>query len=884
MLKSKRSTGRPRSICCSSSSGVQETANRPAPQVETDDTGVASSTVKATATVKVTDTCVLLPLGLDDVKDWFGKTVLLELVSTELDAKTIKEKDTIKAYARKASQDGDTIEYEATFEVPRDFGDIGGVFITNDHDKEMFLSEIKLESSNKKNELTITCKSWVHTKSNNPDRRLFFFDKSYLPAQTPDGLRRLREKELETVRGDGQGERKEFERIYDYDVYNDLGNPDTDENLARPVLGGSKQYPYPRRCRTGRPKSEKDPESESRASSFYIPRDEAFSPVKQNDFLTKTFQSVLGAVVPAVQSALLDINLGFPSFAAVDDLFKEGVTVAPTLQGTLGFLRGLLFRSINLITGADGIPNVLQFTVPDMLERDRFAWLRDEEFARQTLAGVNPYAIELLKVITDQCELEFPIVSKLDPQIYGPPESAITAQLIEEEIKGSMTVQKAIEDKRLFILDYHDLYLPFVHKVREQEHTTLYGSRTIFFLTDDGTLKPVAIELTRPASETESQWKEVFRPCSFATGAWLWRHAISHVRAHDSGHHELVSHWLRTHCCVEPYIIAAHRQLSQMHPIFRLLHPHFRYNMDINSKARQSLINAGGIIEVSFSPLKYSMEISSVAYDLLWRFDMEALPTDLIRRGLAVEDPTAEHGLRLTIEDYPFANDGLLIWSAIEQWVQDYVSYYYPNASGMVDDVELQEWWDEVRTKGHGDKKDEPWWPKLNTIESLTRTLTTIIWVASAHHAAVNFGQYSFGGYFPNRPSIARTNMPTENMDRASYVDFLKNPEDSLLESFPSQFQATVVMAVLDVLSNHSVDEQYIGGEPEAAWVKDPAIRAAFERFSGRVKEIEGIIDGRNCDQKLKNRYGAGVVPYELMKPFSQPGVTGMGIPNSISI
>lgn len=55
------------------------------------------------------------------------------------------------------------------------------------------------------------------------------------------------------MRGDGVGERKTFERIYDYDTYNDLGDPDNDPDLARPVLGGSKDLPYPRRCRTGRP-------------------------------------------------------------------------------------------------------------------------------------------------------------------------------------------------------------------------------------------------------------------------------------------------------------------------------------------------------------------------------------------------------------------------------------------------------------------------------------------------------------------------------------------------------------------------------------------------------------------------------------------------------
>ena len=78
---------------------------------------------------------------------------------------------------------------------------------------------------------------------------------SYLPSRTPSGLRRLRETELEILQGNGQGERKSFERIYDYDVYNDIGDPDSSVDLKRPVLGGE-EYPYPRRCRTGRPRSQ----------------------------------------------------------------------------------------------------------------------------------------------------------------------------------------------------------------------------------------------------------------------------------------------------------------------------------------------------------------------------------------------------------------------------------------------------------------------------------------------------------------------------------------------------------------------------------------------------------------------------------------------------
>lgn len=94
------------------------------------------------------------------------------------------------------------------------------------------------------------------------------------------------------------------------------------------------------------------------------------------------------------------------------------------------------------------------------------------------------------------------------------------------------------------MLDYHDLLLPYVAKVRELEGTTLYGSRTLFFLTDEGTLKPVAIELTRPQIGDKPQWKQVFTPVyDDSTAGWLWRLAKTHVVAHDSGIHQLISHW-----------------------------------------------------------------------------------------------------------------------------------------------------------------------------------------------------------------------------------------------------------------------------------------------------------------------------------------------------
>ncbi len=93
------------------------------------------------------------------------------------------------------------------------------------------------------------------------------YTQAYLPKDTPEALKELREKELQELRGDGTGERKESDRIYDYATYNDLGKPDEDPKLARPRLGGSAEFPFPRRMRTGRPPSKTSKSSRLQASS-----------------------------------------------------------------------------------------------------------------------------------------------------------------------------------------------------------------------------------------------------------------------------------------------------------------------------------------------------------------------------------------------------------------------------------------------------------------------------------------------------------------------------------------------------------------------------------------------------------------------------------------
>ena len=260
------------------------------------------------------------------------------------------------------------------------------------------------------------------------------------------------------------------------------------------------------------------------------------------------------------------------------------------------------------------------------------------------------------------------------------------------------------------------------------------------------------------------------------------------------------------------------------------------------------------------------------------------LPSSLFR-GVAVDDQNSPNGLRLLIKDYPYAVDGLEIWFAIEKWVRDYCFFYYKTDKMVQEDPELQAWWKELREVGHGDKKHEPWWPKMQTREELIESCNIIIWIASALHAAVNFGQYAYGGYSPNRPTLSRRFMPEKGTGK--YAELEKNPEKAFpkafFETIASKIQCLVGINLVEVLSKHASDEVYLG-QRDPDWTTDEKPVEYHKAFQVRLAEIEKEIISMNEDKKLMNRVGPVKVPYTLLFPTGEVGLSGKGIPNSISI
>lgn len=803
-----------------------------------------------------------------------GKGASIQLYSsTQVDAGTGRGRLSDKAHLKdgKSTKHNGTsiVTYKVTFHVEPEFGIPGALLIKNRHKHEFFLNFVTLEAPNNLN-IHFECKSWVYPITKTKSDRLFFSNEIYLPSQTPEPLRELREEELISLRGDGTGERQEWERIYDYDRYNDLGNPDKGTQHSRPILGGT-TYPYPRRGRTGRPPTYEEALTESRPTTInldiYVPPDERFSPNKMSEFISTSIQAVLHFMIPEAKSLFQKDSNTFQSFYQIRDMFSD--YRRPGLESwILDKVKTLVPEHISK-EFVRLSKQTAKFPLPQIIAENEMAWKDDEEFGREMLAGFNPAVIRTLK--------EFPPVSKSGKK------SAIKARDIEHNLDG-LTLDVAMQQWRIFILDYHDYLMPYLDRINSQKEC-VYASRTLLLRRDDSTLKPLAIELCLPGAEEGEEISRVFVPATEGTERGLWQLAKAHVAANDSGYHQLVSHWLHTHAVVEPFVIATRRQLSSMHPIHRLLDPHFKDTMQVNAIARSVLLNAEGILERTMFPGKYSLELSSMVYKD-WRFDEQALPADLLKRRMAVEDADEPSGVRLIFEDYPYAVDGLEVWTAIQTWVQDYCSIFYPNDHTVSSDVEIQAWWTEIQQVGHGDKRNEKWWYQMNTTENLTQALTTLIWIASALHASVNFGQYAYAGYPPNRPPLCRKFIPEEGT--TEFAEFLKDPDKYFLQMLPERFYATLGIALIEVLSTHMSDEVYIGQRASPAWTDNEEVRQKFDKFGENLRQVEKRILERNNNSLLKNRCGPARIPYTLLYPdtsnvSSTKGITGRGIPNSVS-
>jgi arachidonate 15-lipoxygenase len=418
----------------------------------------------------------------------------------------------------------------------------------------------------------------------------------------------------------------------------------------------------------------------------------------------------------------------------------------------------------------------------------------DRSFARMRLAGPNPAMIERVP----RPSAKLPITEAHYQVAMADPEDSL-------DLAGA--------EGRLFQLDYAGLdgllegTYPGYRKYMPAPIALFAVPRS----GDDRALRPVAIQTEQRSSATS--------PVLTPADGEAWSVAKNAVQVADGCYHEAVSHLARTHFLVEPFVIATKRQLSSRHPLHVLLEPHFEGTLYINDSAQSALIAPEGGVNKLLAPSIDAARLAAILGVQSYPFDEAGLERQLVARG--VDDPEK-------IPDYPFRDDGRLIWAAIQAWVTRYVALYYTGDDHVAGDYELQAWAAELlsfeggRVVGFGQDGG------VKTRDYLIEVVTTLIFTASAQHAAVNFPQGSIMAYTPAQPLAAYApSTPT-----ATLLDVLPPLDQALAQT---ELGRSLGLAYYTQLGRYRKNT-----------FRDPRVADPLAEFQAELERIEAVIVERN--------------------------------------
>uniref|UniRef100_A0A8D0HHZ9 Arachidonate epidermal lipoxygenase 3 n=1 Tax=Sphenodon punctatus TaxID=8508 RepID=A0A8D0HHZ9_SPHPU len=348
----------------------------------------------------------------------------------------------------------------------------------------------------------------------------------------------------------------------------------------------------------------------------------------------------------------------------------------------------------------------------------------------------------------------------------------------------------------------------------------------LLYLNPKGEMIPIAIQLTQsPGPESP-----IFVP---SDSEWDWTLAKFWVRNGTFHIHEVLTHLLHTHLVVEVFTLATLRQLPMCHPVYKLLLPHTRYTLHINTLGRVRLFGPGGLIDQATATgypglsVLLAKGLSKLTYSSL------CLPDDLQERGVA------------TLPNYYYKDDGMKLWGAMESFIYGIISYYYPRDDDIKGDPELQAWIKEIFTEGLLGRKSSGFPSSLETVTQLIKLLTMMIYNCSVRHASVNNGQFDFGAWMPNYPSSMRKTPPTTKGTATL---------ENILETLPDVSTTCSTLLILWLLSQEPGDRRPLGHYPDEHFTEDvpKTLIGAFQR---RLAEISKEIEERNKSLPLPYTY-----------------------------
>lgn len=453
-----------------------------------------------------------------------------------------------------------------------------------------------------------------------------------------------------------------------------------------------------------------------------------------------------------------------------------------------------------------------------------FTFQEDMEFANLRVAGPNSVLIEAVSSVPEKC--------------------AITADAYASVVAGD-TLEAAVAQGRLFQCDYSPLSI--IEPGNWEDRAKFLTCPVALFAVPPGSDSLVPVAINCDPSNASSP---VMTPSLDAERQWGWEMAKLVVQVADGNYHELFAHLARTHLVIEAIAVATHRHLAEVHPVWALLVPHFEGTMFINEAAATSLITPGGPIDHIFAGTIATSQKTAVEARLSFDFSQGMLPNDLTKRGVDANS---------ALVNYPYRDDALLVWDAIENWVKEYIGTYYTSDTDVTGDTELVAWAQGIA--GHGQLKG---FSVPETVDELVAICTMTIFTASAQHAAVNFPQKAIMEFAPAVTGAFWQPAP-DTQDGGTKSDWL-----AMMPPIALALEQLNVLYLLGSLHYRPLGSYRSSQFPYPQWFQDPQIMGEggpLSRFQAGLADVEEQIIARNAGRRR---------PYSFLMPSLIPSSTNI--------
>ncbi|XP_023814414.1 arachidonate 8S-lipoxygenase-like [Oryzias latipes] len=426
-------------------------------------------------------------------------------------------------------------------------------------------------------------------------------------------------------------------------------------------------------------------------------------------------------------------------------------------------------------------------------------WRKDSFFGYQYLNGINPMVIKRITSLPEN----FPVI------IQNP----------------AVSLNSEMEKGNIFLCDYKILDGVETNTINDKKQY-LAAPLVLLHQTEEGMMMPIAIQLKQKPGEDNP----IFLPSDSELD---WLLAKLYVRSADFNLHELNYHLLRTHLLAEVFAVALKRNLPRVHPVFKILIRHTHDTLQINVLARESLISDGGLFSQFTASGGNGMDtilqrsLSNLTYTSL------CIPDDIKERGL--ED----------VKNFHYRDDGLELWDIMHSFVTETLSYYYKDDSDVENDIELQEWIQEIFEHGFLSKTGTGIPQKFNTVDELVKFVTMVMFTCSVQHAAINSGQNDYYGLMLNGPSTMQKPPPTKKGEAT---------EASIMEALPDTQTTSRIMGVVGLLSKAPSDGKFLLDFHEEYFTEEGPC-SEIQKFQEKLRALSKKIEDRNKDLPLPYKY-----------------------------